>query len=71
MRYFGNGSGRDSYIIKSFGGMLRPRRSRADEGATGDISKDFKYGSNKVDRMFGRLPDSCISNMVKALKSDQ
>jgi len=50
---------------------MRPRPSKADESLSGEFSKDYKYGTNKVDRLFGRLPDSCIQNMVKALKSDQ
>ena len=71
MRYFGNGSGRDSYIIKDFGGMMKPKPKPSEDYQTGEVHKDFKYGTKKVDRLFGRVPDSGIMNMVKALKRDQ
>ena len=48
--------------------MLRPRPKLGDE--TGEVHKDFKHSTKRVDRLFGRLPDTVVMNMVKALKGD-
>lgn len=56
MRYFGNGGGRDSYIIDDWGGVLQDRRAGHSE---------------QRHPMLGRLPDMEMVRMMKALKGDQ
>ena len=65
MRYFGNGGGRDSYIIRDFGGNLRNAygSNLATEGEA--------LSSKKLDRLFGRLPDNELMKMVRAQKGEK
>ena len=65
MRYFGNGGGRDSYIIKNFGGNVR-------NGMGSNLATDGEALSNKkLDRLFGRLPDNELIRMVRAQKGQK
>jgi|LauGreDrversion4_2_1035121.scaffolds.fasta_scaffold1253658_1 hypothetical protein len=57
-KYLANGSGRDSYIIRTLGG-----------GHTDKATFDERPRL-KVDRLFGRLPDQELKKMYKAQRGD-
>ena len=62
MRYFGNGGGRDSYIIKNFGGNINA-------GSGSNLATEGEPMTNsRLDRLFGRIPDFEMMKMVKAQK---
>jgi hypothetical protein len=63
VRYFGNGGGRDSYIIKDWGGVLNSNDKK------GVLAEGYSPNL-KLDRMFGRLPDMEMAKMLRALKGD-
>ena len=60
MRYFGNGGGRDSYIIMNYGGNINTGSNLATDGEP--------LSNSKLDRLFGRIPDVEMIRMVKAQK---
>ena len=65
MRYFGNGGGRDSYIIKNFGGNVRNMNGS-------NLATDGEaISTKKLDRLFGRLPDNELMKMVRAQKGEK
>ena len=58
MRYFGNGGGRDSYIIMNYGGNINTGSNLATDKEP--------LSQSKLDRLFGRIPDVEMIKMVKA-----
>jgi hypothetical protein len=58
VRYFGNGGGRDSYVIMNYGGNINTGSNLATDKEL--LSK------SKLDRLFGRIPDVEMMKMVKA-----
>lgn len=67
-RYFGNGGGRDSYIINDFGGMIKGNAPLTNGSILAEAKKSRSI--NKIDRLFGRLPDQDMMKMTKALIGD-
>ena len=70
VRYYGNGGGRDTYIIKDFGGMIkRPLKKGKNTGA--NVSIDDILGTKKQDSLFLRRSDKNIMNLAQSFDADQ